>query len=145
MYKKILVPIDGSAQSLEAMNHAVKLSSETNALITLFHVVNAIPPTLNKYGDRAGSPNGTPENCLKSEGNAVLENAYNQITQVYQFVETKLGWGNPAQEINTEAARGEYDLIVMGCRGLGELASFVLGSVSKKVICQTPCPVLVVR
>jgi nucleotide-binding universal stress UspA family protein len=53
--------------------------------------------------------------------------------------------GNPAQEIMKAAAKQHADLIVMGAKGLGVIARFLLGSVSTRVVQHSSCSVLVVR
>ncbi|MHB1044002.1 MAG: universal stress protein [Eubacteriales bacterium] len=53
--------------------------------------------------------------------------------------------GNPAREILKMAGEGNYDLIVIGGRGLGALRGALLGSVSAKVIHMASCPVTVVK
>jgi nucleotide-binding universal stress UspA family protein len=52
--------------------------------------------------------------------------------------------GDPASELTRECAEG-VDLLVVGSRGYGPLARVLLGSVSRKVVQDAPCPVLVVR
>ncbi|MEK6694080.1 MAG: universal stress protein, partial [Nitrospirota bacterium] len=53
--------------------------------------------------------------------------------------------GNPAQEIIKAASLQKADLIVMGAKGLGAIARFLLGSVSTKLARHCPCSILVVR
>jgi nucleotide-binding universal stress UspA family protein len=55
----------------------------------------------------------------------------------------KIEYGEPAAEIVGEVKRGQYDLIVVGSRGLGPLGRLLLGSVSTEVLRAAPCPVLV--
>lgn len=56
----------------------------------------------------------------------------------------RIAYGDPADEILNAALVAPYDLIVMGSRGFGPLKGAVLGSVSRKVIRDAPCGVLVV-
>lgn len=51
----------------------------------------------------------------------------------------------PADEIVKTAKEGEFDLIVMGHRGLGRVKEFFLGSVSDRVADEAHCPVLIVK
>ena len=53
--------------------------------------------------------------------------------------------GDPAHKIVQAAEEGDFDLIVMGHRGLSPVKAFVLGSVSNRVVTHAPCSVLVVR
>ncbi len=60
-------------------------------------------------------------------------------------IATTLLFGRPASAIVDEACRTEADLIVMGSRGRGPIATALLGSVSAEVVDNAPCPVLVAR
>lgn len=60
-------------------------------------------------------------------------------------VETKLVWGEVPYAIVQEAKEGEYDLIIMGNRGLGGVENLLWGSVSLHVVRQAPCTVMVTR
>lgn len=53
--------------------------------------------------------------------------------------------GNPVDEIVQEAAKEEYDVVIMGAHGHGAIAGTVIGSVSRRVLRRTSKPVLVVR
>jgi len=53
--------------------------------------------------------------------------------------------GKPAEEIMNVASKHQADLIVMGAKGLGAIARFLLGSVSTRVVQHSSCSVLVVR
>ncbi|HYR60842.1 MAG TPA: universal stress protein, partial [Nitrospiraceae bacterium] len=53
--------------------------------------------------------------------------------------------GKPAEEIMKVASKQHADLIVMGAKGLGAIARFLLGSVSTRVVQHANCSVLVVR
>lgn len=144
MHKKILIPFDG--RSTAAIKHAVAIAKKEQSKVTIFHVVPAINPMLNKYGDRFNNDSGIlNKNRLQNEGKTLLKQACDQNIRDYQRVETKLAWGNPAQEICKEAKEGQYDLIVMSSRNLRRITGYLLGSVSNKVIKSAKCPVLIVN
>lgn len=141
MYKKILVPLDGSHRSMAAATHAVQIASKLNSTITFFHVV----PNITPYG---GSP-GTAFKAISKEfeamGESILNDAETEFKGTNVAIEKKLAWGKPEQEICEEAREGQYDLIVIGSRGLGEIKGYLMGSVSNRVSRHAPCPVLIVR
>jgi nucleotide-binding universal stress UspA family protein len=56
----------------------------------------------------------------------------------------KILYGDPVEELRREANDGGYDLIVVGSRELGPIGRVVLGSVSARLVKESPCPVLVV-
>lgn len=145
MYEKILVPLDGSPKSVEAAQHALSLASDLNGTVTLLYVVNAIHPNLNTYGDRLGGQEQIIRNHLQELGEETLSDVYERLKDMGVELNTKLVWGNPADMICEEAKAGKYDLIVMGSRGLSQIKSYLLGSVSSRVTRHAPCPVLIVR
>jgi nucleotide-binding universal stress UspA family protein len=57
--------------------------------------------------------------------------------------ETKVANGDPADEIVQEARAGDYDAIIVGTRELGPIVGRLLGSVSRKVVHDAPCAVIV--
>jgi nucleotide-binding universal stress UspA family protein len=60
-------------------------------------------------------------------------------------ISTRVDEGNPANEILSEADRGQYDLVVVGATGSRDLKHSMLGSVSARIAWNAPCSVLIVR
>jgi len=60
-------------------------------------------------------------------------------------VETKLGFGDAAHNIVEEANKENYDLIVIGSKGLSGIESKLMGNVSKHVVQNATCTVTVVK
>jgi len=60
-------------------------------------------------------------------------------------VSTKLVEGRPSDKIIETAEKGNFDIIIMGSRGLGGIKEFFLGSVSDRVADEAACPVLIVK
>jgi len=140
MYRKILVPIDGSDHSHYTLGQAVSLAhlfgDETQ--LTVFHVGAYFP-----YGDLAMAID--MNQLLLDEGTAVLAEAEPWFAGVGFRHDTQAVIGDPAEEICRKAVHENYDLIVIGNRGRGLFSELLLGSVSHKVIQHASCPVLVVR
>lgn len=116
---KILVPVDGSENAEKALQHAVLLAKKTDAKMTLLYV------------QESGLFKLRPK-VTKEIGARILSNAANQIKGIK--VDQKLESGDPAKIITQIARKEDYDLIVMGSRGLGAIGRFLLGSVSDHVI-----------
>lgn len=147
MYKKILVPIDGSDGSLLAVDHCLKmLEYEKPEKIVLFHAVS-YPKQLEPYSGKMRATMRQVKEQLEEHGDHILANAKNKITEKNTGVpvETKLVWGDPKYEIVTEADEGKYDLLVMGSRGLSGIKSFFLGSVGSHVAQHVKCTVMLVK
>ena len=135
MYKKILVPIDGSAHSTRALHEAIKLAKTTDGTITLL----TIQPSRPKIHSPPKQPsNETTKSIILAEGQKLV-----QAEGV--FAETLLLEGNVVDQIVNTAKEGNFDLVVIGARGLSRFEEALLGSVSHGVVEKAPCPVIVTR
>lgn len=144
MYKKILVPIDGSDHSIVALKNAAKLAISLVAGITIFHVIHHFTGH-QTYSGKMGAVYHQLREHVKEEAEAIMEKARNEIKSYSSSFEEKLVWGDPADEITKEAQQGNYDLIIIGSRGLSEVKGWVLGSVSQRVVRHANCHVLVIK
>jgi nucleotide-binding universal stress UspA family protein len=82
---------------------------------------------------------------LKEAGRRLVERSAQKLIQAGFTAEVVCQLGNPAEEIMKVASKHRADLIVMGAKGLGAIARFLLGSVSTRVVQHSSCSVLVVR
>ena len=82
---------------------------------------------------------------LKEEGRRLVEQSVRKLIQAGFTAEPVCQLGKPAEEIMKVASKHHADLIVMGAKGLGAIARFLLGSVSTRVVQHANCAVLVVR
>ena len=137
----ILVPIDGSDESRNALSLSVEMAKKFSAKIFLLHVAdwNAQMTSL----DRVTMSGYIPSDILK-EGYELLTDAARQIPKEIE-TETAVVPGNPATVILEEAEKTKSDLIILGSRGLGAVKGLLLGSVSAAVIQKAPCPVLTTK
>lgn len=141
---KILAPVDGSKNSFTALAHAIELAKIFNAELGILHVAIMMQqlPMAVPLGDVY-----LPEfllNQIEGFGATVLKQAVSQIPEGVKF-ETFTEIGSPAIIIPEFAQKKEYDLIVIGSRGLGVFKGLVMGSVSNYVVTNAKCPVLVVK
>jgi nucleotide-binding universal stress UspA family protein len=127
---KILVPVDGSEHAEEALQYAVVLAKKTNAAMMLLNV------------QESGIFKLRPE-LTKEIGNRILSRAAAEAKGIK--LNQKLESGDPAKIIIQTADKGDYDLIVMGSRGLGVIEQFLLGSVSDHVTHYANSSVLIVK
>ncbi len=139
MFSKILVGIDGSPQSLRAAEVAGAIARMDEAVL---YIVVAYEPLPRDLGESLLEPLISTRIMAADElyDLALIECGKIQGTIVKEIME-----GPPAEAILAVAQTREVDLIVMGTRGLGKLASFVLGSQSMKVVSESTCPVLLVK
>lgn len=140
MYRKILVPIDGSEHSHYTLTQAVSLAAlfGPDTQITVFHVSSYFP-----YGDLSMAIDMNL--LLEEEGAAVLAAAEPLVAGARCRHDSASVVGDPAEEICRKAFDEKYDLIVIGNRGRGLFSELLLGSVSHKVIQHASCPTLVIR
>lgn len=138
MFKKILAPVDASQTALNAARYAVALARSAGASVTLLYAME-IPYEIISSGGY-----DLILDQMAAEGFKLLDSVKNACDADDIILEAKFVRGSAASEILLEQKNG-YDLIVIGSRGMGEIKGFLLGSVSRKVICNADCPVLVIK
>ncbi len=166
MFKRILVPLDGSAASTRALDTAIEMAKVHKSELYLFHVISVdllaeyepIPDgrlaraktlLVKQYDESASSSDNPSEveifkDYKKSQGIAFLEDAKASIPEGI-VVQTGAEVGVPKHAILEVAKRVEADLIVMGRHGLSAVERFFLGSVCTYAVANAECPVLVVK
>lgn len=148
---RILVPMDGSDSSEQALEALVSLFDIESAEIKLLHVLETLwlPPEEElETRRRSDFDSGQTDQValeLRREAEHVLSDARTRILPHHPGVTTSIREGLPANEILSEADQGDYDLVVVGATGATDMKHRVLGSVSSKVAWNAPCSVLVVR
>lgn len=141
MYKRIMVPVDGSATSQAALRHAVALAKEQQAELRLVYILERI---------QAWGPEGQVdlENVLRDSGKAVLAEAAANAATSGLPVESEIvdaGTQRIARCIADHAEELKADLIVMGTHGRRGIDLLILGSVAEGVMRTARTPVLLVR
>ena len=145
MYKRILVPVDGSETSNRGLSEALKLAKSIGATLRLVHVVDNSALALNPEAGIAAAPLAED---FAEDGKALLEEARAAAAAEGATVDTVLHdnfTGRVAGVIVQEAKTWGADLIVMGTHGRRGLRHVVLGSDAEAVVHATPVPVLLVR
>jgi nucleotide-binding universal stress UspA family protein len=150
---RILVALDGSDASFRALDRMAKLLELSNTEITLLHVLET--PWLHAEPDQEWLDREDEEEEEKvdlehqfeeefvKEADEILANG-RKLLRGQDTVSTLVCEGLPADEILSEADRGDYDLVVIGSTGATDLKHRLLGSVSAKVAWNAPCSVLLV-
>lgn len=136
---RILVPVDGSEQSLAALEYAVDRFPEGR--ITIFH---AIAPSLEYEIEAIDEGLGAFIESLTRRGEKILDSAVQAIEDDDLVVETALGHGKPAQSIIDHAIENEFDQVIMGSHGRSLPARIILGSVAETVSRRSTIPVTLV-
>jgi nucleotide-binding universal stress UspA family protein len=140
--KKVLVPIDFSTVSLNALETAVAICKRQLATLTLIHVVEN---TYVLFPPEAGGATGAILPDLVKNANETLNELAKKLRTNHDLVINHIVQsGNPADEICRWALHKELNLIVMGTHGASGLREFFLGSNAYRVVKNSPCPVLTI-
>ena len=140
--RKIVVPVDFSPVSLNALHSAIAICRRQLATLTLIHVIeNAyifLPP------EAGGSAQSVLGDMVK-EANENLSRLAKDIRVKHDLVVShQVRSGNPADEICRWALHKKIDLIVMGTHGTSGLREFFIGSNAYRVVKNSSCPVLTI-
>jgi nucleotide-binding universal stress UspA family protein len=141
MYKRILVPLDGSKLAEQAIPHAATLAEQFGAEIVLLKVLGPLP-----------DPSMAGRGVVRSAeaASAQLARDYLEVVAANlrdQAIPTQTGTieGKPYIEIVRFAENHEIDLIVMSTRGYSGLSRWLLGSVADRVVRGATIPLLLVQ
>lgn len=148
--KKILVPVDGSAESKKAVAQAVSLAKKFESEVSLFTVVEVENDVvMTEFGIAvSGEYAGVRDTLIRiktESSEKMLDAIIASLDCTGVTVKKLIKVGSAHPEIAEAAANGKYDLIVMGHRGLNPVKRFFMGSVAKRVIEDAPCSVLIVK
>ncbi len=143
---KVLVPVDGSKYSLEALKTAIDLAKAKGAELSVINIV----PSISGLEDHEISP-GKRERFTDSMtrfADEVIQKAVELIlAENLKPAHTRavISEASVAEALIDFAEKEKIDLIVMGSRGMSPSARFRLGSVATQVVKYSPCSVYVVK
>ncbi len=135
--RDIAVGYDGAPEAKLALRRAEALAKRSSARLKLFTVVKP-PVAAPVMVPGAYAPESPPE-----PDKVVLEGV-NSVDSTLAAEPVRLD-GDPARQLIRACEENPVDLLVLGSRGYGPLARALLGSVSRKIVQDAPCPVLTVR
>jgi len=139
LFEKILVPLDGSENSMRALENAIQIAKKFNGKITLIHVYSiSACRHVRIHFDKCVQ-------ALRKVGTGILVDGEKGVKAEGVQVKTLLREGHIVEEILKAAREGKFNLIVMSARGISRIKEIVMGSVSDGVTRHAPCPVLVVK
>lgn len=137
MYKHIVVAMDGSDNSLRALEDAIKIASAASQIEILYvastdQIASKIlkAGTLDKLNEETRQKFAREEELLKTSGISY------KVT---------IEHGEPGKTISKYVNDNNVDLVVIGCRGLTVMQEMVFGSVSTYVLKNVDCSCLVVK
>ncbi|WP_240377410.1 universal stress protein [Bacillus piscicola] len=139
MYQNVLLAADGSENSYRAADHAIGLvKGEKDARVDIIYVVDgsASKSDVLQYG------NSHLIDHKRKEKLAPIEEKLQENGLSY---DVHIEHGEPGPTIVKFANNSDYDCVVLGSRGLSQLQTMVLGSVSHKVAKRVECPVMIIK
>jgi nucleotide-binding universal stress UspA family protein len=137
-FKKILVALDGSKNSIRALSNAIELAKQNNSLIAGIFVIQSFPTEMGMRRTIVGK---------------ALSKHYKHFMEIAKTMCAKKGvkflnvveYGEEGKTIVSFAHKNNFDLIVVGSRGMGKLKELFLGSTSNYVIHSSKIPVLIIK
>jgi nucleotide-binding universal stress UspA family protein len=146
VYKKILVPVDGSHTSTRGLQEAVRIAKDQRAKVRLMHVVDEL--SVIQGIDGMGAGGGDILDALAESGKKALKNAKTLLDRngvQAEVVMCRNLSGRVADFIVKEAAKWHAGLIVMGTHGRRGISHALLGSDAEAVVRLSGVPVMLVR
>jgi nucleotide-binding universal stress UspA family protein len=153
MYKKILLPTDGSENSKRANKHALWIADKSNADIIVMYVIEPHFPELATGLPLSTLP--TPDERfykeIRNEGEQIIASFKQELEDVQckgvcrnTNLKSIIKEGKPSVEIVNVLDDEGIDLIVMGASGRHGLDRFIVGSVTERVVRHARKPVMVI-
>jgi universal stress protein A len=141
--KRILVPIDFSPMSKQAVQCAVRFAEEFGCKIVLLHVIEPVtaiagaPLAIDIFPDAEEDAVAAEAelSCLATSSGNREKNSFTSVVRI----------GHAPNEINKAAKELDVDLIMIATHGYTSWRHLCIGSTAERVVRTAPCPVLVVR
>ena len=145
MYKRIVVPVDGSETAQKALVTALQMARESSGCVHLVHVVEGLTPMA---ADPYGAYSGEVVEVMRQSGRKILDDALVLARAEGVQADTQLfdNFGERLAEVVADSAtRFNADLMVVGTHGRRGLGRVLMGSGAEQIIRLSPVPVLVLR
>jgi nucleotide-binding universal stress UspA family protein len=137
---KILVPMDGSPNSVRGLEKAIEFARSDNSSITLLHI-STLPPV-----HVIGHSKDKVKISLAKKAQKFLQDAEDRCTNQNISFTTKIIYGyDPAYDIEQFTKKYKHDMIVIGAKGKSTLKRLFLGSVSSYLVQTSKIPVTVIK
>ena len=135
--KKILVALDGSKNSQRGLDMGINLARQFDTKLIGIYVISNIPKKYYKLD--------YPEKPLLIAADKIMESAKIRCAQNGILFEKKISFGEPGPEIIKFAKSLNFDIIIIGARGMSSIKEVFLGSVSNHVLHKSSIPVMIVK
>jgi nucleotide-binding universal stress UspA family protein len=149
LIRNVLVAVDGSENSDKALDFALDFAEKYSATVTVLNVSDS--PAMGAVPIEPTNVSGESMVVIAKDFQRLHEDILNRAVAHAREVKpnvsvsSKLRDGDPASEIVAEAKEHEFDVVVVGHRGLSRVKEIFLGNISAKVAHMAPCTVIIVR
>ncbi len=137
-FKKILVALDGTTNSFRGLDSAIYLARQFHTTITGLYVV----PMDKPY---PSDPITSMEKLFLKNAAKFMEKAKKKAAQYNILFVDKIVYGDDGVEIVRIAKRNNFDIIIIGSRGISIVKEIFIGGTSNYVLHKAPMPVLIVK
>ncbi len=146
-FRTIVVGIDFSPTSLDALQTAIRVAAQDNAAL---HVVHVFSPPWTKLHYFTSCPEASPDFQAKYRDalRGRLHAAVADLGHAASFIKPALHLlehSSDGRALTDFATQNNADLLVMGTRGRSDLADVLLGTTAERVLRNAPCSILTVR
>jgi nucleotide-binding universal stress UspA family protein len=146
MAQKVLIPVDGSDQSLQVLPAVLRLLPPARTELILFHVTALNMERLDKPEPTAPTPAVNHVIAsVETAFRAAMQPQVQELNAAGFAVQTVVRFGDPTAEIERYLAEAQIDLVAMTTHGRTGLARALLGSVAQHLINHAAVPVLLMR
>jgi nucleotide-binding universal stress UspA family protein len=142
-FKRLLCPVDFSASSMAALRRALSIAKESDARLTLMHVIEwAVDDQFltDHLGDASAFRRAIEERARER-----LDAAISTDDRTWCRPSTRLAHGKPYEQILATAEQEETDLIVIGVHSRNAFDVLLFGSTTNQVVRRASCPVMTLR
>ncbi len=141
---RVLIAYDGSSGAAEAVALAQAIAWPTDTRIRVVTAVESVLIAISGPG-AGGAPTPELDGAITANAKEELREVVERLESTGRSVDSQVLHGRAASAIVDDALDFQADLVIVGSRGHGAIASLLLGSVSSEVVDHAPCPVLVAR
>lgn len=139
--KEILVPIDGSDNSLRAARFGLEMADAMNVPLRLFYV---FPAASVEIIGMAGMSRADIDQAAQASAQRAFDKVRAELGETSVEIDQETSIGDPAEEIIRYTEDDHSVLVIMGRRGLSRMQTLLLGSVSDKVSRHAQSPITIV-
>jgi len=139
--KEILVPIDGSKNSIRAARFGLEMADAMSVPLRLFYV---FPAASVEIIGMAGMSRADIDQAAQASAQRAFDNVREELGETSVEIDQETSIGDPAEEIIRYTEDDHSVLVVMGRRGLSRMQTLLMGSVSDKVSRHARSPITIV-